>query len=135
MVTAVSWSLPRNEVTYGTPSGVANVGHGPGGQIAVGAGHGGAAGARRSRLVRASAKAQPMVWLGEISYEIFLIHVIVMEIAMVSVLRWRVYTGSMLVLFVLTLNAFGPEEGQELTDMHQPVVTPTLNSPDRRDER
>jgi peptidoglycan/LPS O-acetylase OafA/YrhL len=93
-------------VTYGTPSGVANVGHGPGGQIAVGAGHGGAAGARRSRLVRASAKAQPMVWLGEISYEIFLIHVIVMEIAMVSC------AGSMLVLFVLTLNAFGPEEGR-----------------------
>ena len=47
--------------------------------------------------------SRPMVWLGEISYEIFLVHVIVMEIAMVSVLRWRVYTGSMFGLFVVTL--------------------------------
>jgi peptidoglycan/LPS O-acetylase OafA/YrhL len=45
----------------------------------------------------------PMVWLGEISYEMFLVHVIVMEIAMASVLRWPVYTGSVLGLFVLTL--------------------------------
>ena len=37
--------------------------------------------------------SRPMVWLGEISYEIFLIHLIVMEIAMVEVLHWHVYTG------------------------------------------
>ncbi len=37
---------------------------------------------------------RPMVWLGEISYEIFLVHLVVMEIAMVEVLRWPVYTGS-----------------------------------------
>lgn len=47
--------------------------------------------------------SRPMVWLGEISYEIFLLHVLVMEIAMVSVLRWQVYTGSVVVLFVVTL--------------------------------
>ncbi|MGV0835705.1 acyltransferase family protein [Mycolicibacterium thermoresistibile] len=47
--------------------------------------------------------SRPMVWLGEISYEIFLVHVIVMEIVMVSVLRYPVYTGSVLVLFVVTL--------------------------------
>lgn len=47
--------------------------------------------------------SRPMVWLGEISYEIFLLHVIVMEIATVSVLQWRVYTGSVVVLFVVTL--------------------------------
>ena len=52
-----------------------------------------------ARLLR----SKPMVWLGEISYEVFLVHVIVMEIAMVSVLRWRVYTGSMFGLFVVTL--------------------------------
>jgi peptidoglycan/LPS O-acetylase OafA/YrhL len=46
---------------------------------------------------------RPMVWLGEISYEIFLIHLVVMEIAMVDVVRYRVYTGSMLNLFVVTL--------------------------------
>lgn len=47
--------------------------------------------------------SRPMVWLGEISYEIFLLHVIVMEIALVTVLGWPVYTGSVLVLFVVTL--------------------------------
>ena len=45
----------------------------------------------------------PMVWLGEISYEIFLVHLIVMELAMVEVLHWKVYTGSMPVLFIVTL--------------------------------
>jgi peptidoglycan/LPS O-acetylase OafA/YrhL len=44
-----------------------------------------------------------MVWLGEISYEIFLIHLIVMEIAMVEVLHWHIYTGSMAWLFLVTL--------------------------------
>jgi len=47
--------------------------------------------------------SRPMVWLGEISYEIFLVHLIVMEFAMVAVLHWRVYTGSMPVLFAVTL--------------------------------
>jgi len=47
--------------------------------------------------------ARPMVWLGEISYEIFLIHLIVMEIAMVEVLRWPIYTGNTAVLFLVTL--------------------------------
>lgn len=46
---------------------------------------------------------RPMVWLGEISYEIFLVHLVVMEIAMVNVLHWPVYTGSAPVLFVVTL--------------------------------
>jgi peptidoglycan/LPS O-acetylase OafA/YrhL len=44
----------------------------------------------------------PMVWLGEISYEIFLIHLIVMEIAM-ELLKYPIYTGSMLLLLVVTL--------------------------------
>lgn len=46
---------------------------------------------------------RPMVWLGEISYEIFLIHLLIMEVAMVEVVRYRVYTGSMLNLFIATL--------------------------------
>lgn len=46
---------------------------------------------------------RPMVWLGEISYEIFLIHLITMEIVMVDVVRYPVYTGSMLNLFVVTM--------------------------------
>ncbi|MCV7381602.1 acyltransferase [Mycobacterium alsense] len=47
--------------------------------------------------------SRPMVWLGEISYEIFLIHLITMEFAMVYVVRAHVYTGPMLYLFVATL--------------------------------
>jgi peptidoglycan/LPS O-acetylase OafA/YrhL len=47
--------------------------------------------------------SRPMVWLGEISYEIFLIHVMLMGIAMGSVLRWPVFTGSAAGLFVVTL--------------------------------
>ena len=44
-----------------------------------------------------------MVWLGEISYEVFLVHLVIMEIAMVEVLHWPVYTGSAPALFVVTL--------------------------------
>lgn len=47
--------------------------------------------------------SRPMVWLGEISYEIFLIHLVTMEFAMVYVVRDHVYTGSMLNLTVATL--------------------------------
>ncbi|MFI5510631.1 acyltransferase family protein [Mycobacterium sp. NPDC051804] len=48
-------------------------------------------------------QAAPVVWLGEISYEVFLLHVIAMEIVMASVLRWPVFTGSWPVVFVVTL--------------------------------
>ena len=47
--------------------------------------------------------SRPMVWLGEISYEIFLLHVVVIEVAMVSVLGWPIYTGSVTGLFLLTV--------------------------------
>ena len=46
---------------------------------------------------------RPMVWLGEISYEIFLIHLVTMEFAMVYVVQDHVYTGSMLGLFFATV--------------------------------
>ncbi|MDG5486122.1 acyltransferase family protein [Mycolicibacterium gadium] len=45
----------------------------------------------------------PLVWLGEISYEVFLLHVIAMEIVMASVLDWPVFTGSWAVVFAVTL--------------------------------
>jgi peptidoglycan/LPS O-acetylase OafA/YrhL len=45
---------------------------------------------------------RPMVFLGEISYEIFLIHLITMEIVMVEIVRWPVYTGSFIVVLVVT---------------------------------
>ncbi|BBY52856.1 acyltransferase [Mycobacterium koreense] len=46
---------------------------------------------------------RPMVWLGEISYEMFLIHMVLIEIAMVDVLHWRIWTGSMWGLFAVTV--------------------------------
>ncbi len=45
---------------------------------------------------------RPMVFLGEISYEIFLIHLVTMELVMVEILRYPIYTGSMLILYVVT---------------------------------
>jgi peptidoglycan/LPS O-acetylase OafA/YrhL len=47
--------------------------------------------------------SRPMVWLGEISYEIFLIHLVTMEFAMVYIMQDHVYTGSMGGLFVATM--------------------------------
>ncbi|OBI83845.1 acyltransferase [Mycobacterium sp. E740] len=45
---------------------------------------------------------RPMVWLGEISYEIFLIHLVTMELVMVEILRYPIYTGSVVMLFLVT---------------------------------
>jgi peptidoglycan/LPS O-acetylase OafA/YrhL len=47
--------------------------------------------------------SRPMVWLGEISYEIFLLHVAVMALVFGVVLRWPLFTGSLPGLFGLTL--------------------------------
>lgn len=45
---------------------------------------------------------RPMVFLGEISYEIFLIHLITMELVMVEILHYPIYTGSIVMLFLVT---------------------------------
>lgn len=47
--------------------------------------------------------SRPMVFLGEISYEIFLVHLVIMELVMVEVLQKPVYTGSTFQLFTVTL--------------------------------
>jgi peptidoglycan/LPS O-acetylase OafA/YrhL len=47
--------------------------------------------------------SRPMVFLGEISYEIFLVHLVTMELVMVEILRYRIYTGSVVLLFLGTL--------------------------------
>ncbi|MCV7431124.1 acyltransferase family protein [Mycolicibacterium bacteremicum] len=52
--------------------------------------------------------SRPMVFLGEISYEIFLVHLILMELVMVEVLRFPIYTGSMWALFFGTMIATIP---------------------------
>jgi peptidoglycan/LPS O-acetylase OafA/YrhL len=46
--------------------------------------------------------SRPMVFLGEISYEIFLIHLLTMELVMVDLLHFPIYTGSLVLLFVAT---------------------------------
>jgi peptidoglycan/LPS O-acetylase OafA/YrhL len=46
--------------------------------------------------------SRPMVFLGEISYEIFLIHLLTMELVMVEILHFPIYTGSMGLLFAAT---------------------------------
>ncbi|WP_051198854.1 acyltransferase family protein [Gordonia shandongensis] len=45
--------------------------------------------------------SRPMVWFGEISYEFFLVHVMVMELVM-DVVGFRVFTGSTVVVFAVT---------------------------------
>ena len=56
---------------------------------------GGAAGTGATAVGTARLMAsRPMVFLGEISYEIFLIHLVTMELVMVEVLHQPVYTGS-----------------------------------------
>ncbi len=52
--------------------------------------------------------SRPMVALGEISYEVFLLHVVAMDLVMEFVLGWNVYTGSATVLFIVTLVATVP---------------------------
>ena len=47
--------------------------------------------------------SRPMVWLGAVSYEIFLLHVLVMAVVLGEVLRWPLFTGSMAGLFAATL--------------------------------
>jgi peptidoglycan/LPS O-acetylase OafA/YrhL len=47
--------------------------------------------------------SRPMVWLGEISYEIFLVHAAVMAVVMNVVLRWPLFTGSLTGLLAATL--------------------------------
>jgi peptidoglycan/LPS O-acetylase OafA/YrhL len=46
--------------------------------------------------------SRPMVFLGEISYEIFLIHLVVMELVMVEIVRFPIYTGSIAALLFAT---------------------------------
>jgi peptidoglycan/LPS O-acetylase OafA/YrhL len=47
--------------------------------------------------------SRPLVWLGEISYEIFLLHVVVMAVTMNLVLHWPLFTGSLIGLYSTTL--------------------------------
>ncbi|MGB6125255.1 MAG: hypothetical protein WBG47_07880, partial [Gordonia sp. (in: high G+C Gram-positive bacteria)] len=45
--------------------------------------------------------SRPMVWFGEISYEFFLVHVMVLELVM-DLLGYSVFTGSTIAAFAVT---------------------------------
>ncbi len=47
-------------------------------------------------------RSRPMTWLGEISYEVFLLHVLVMALVL-GALDWPLFTGSLPMLFGSTL--------------------------------
>lgn len=46
--------------------------------------------------------SRPMVWLGGVSYEYFLIHLIVMDVLLLDVFDWRPFTGNIAVAFLAT---------------------------------
>ena len=60
-------------------------------------------GSRGRSLYTRLLSTPPIVRLGEISYEVFLLHVIVMEVALSAVLGWPLFTGSATGLFAVTV--------------------------------
>jgi peptidoglycan/LPS O-acetylase OafA/YrhL len=83
--------------------------------------------------------SRPMVWLGGISYEIFLLHVPIMAVAMQLVLRWPLFTGSLPGLIAATLALTIPAAwalrrrtvSQKPTPA-APAAEPTTRDPDAR---
>jgi peptidoglycan/LPS O-acetylase OafA/YrhL len=75
--------------------------------------------------------ARPVVWLGEISYEVFLLHVIAMEFAMAEVLHWPTFTGSMPGLFLVTTAMTVPAAWL----LHRWTRTPTSTATSERSRR
>ncbi|MBP1821496.1 peptidoglycan/LPS O-acetylase OafA/YrhL [Mycobacterium sp. OAE908] len=71
---------------------------------------------------------RPMVWLGEISYEIFLLHVPIMAVTTYLVLRWPLFTGSLPGLVAATLTLTIPAAWM----LHRYTVsrTPTVAAPE-----
>ncbi|GAA1085219.1 acyltransferase family protein [Tsukamurella spumae] len=46
--------------------------------------------------------SRPMVWLGGISYEYFLVHLIVMDVLLLDMFGWPLFTGNIAVAFLAT---------------------------------
>jgi peptidoglycan/LPS O-acetylase OafA/YrhL len=71
---------------------------------------------------------RPVVWLGEISYEILLLHVPVMAVTTYLVLRWPLFTGSLPGLIAATLALTIPAAWM----LHRYTVsrTPTVAAPE-----
>jgi peptidoglycan/LPS O-acetylase OafA/YrhL len=71
--------------------------------------------------------SRPLVWLGEVSYEIFLLHVVVMALAMNVILDWPLFTGSLLGLYAVTLGITIP-----LAMVLRLLTDPNVGSPQPR---
>ena len=72
--------------------------------------------------------SRPMVFLGEISYEIFLVQLVVMELVMVEVLQDPVYTGSTFALFTVTLAGTIPVAWLLHKATRVPATAPTVST-------
>ncbi|WP_018180370.1 acyltransferase family protein [Jongsikchunia kroppenstedtii] len=68
----------------------------------VGAGLVGGAALAPTSLPARLLSLRPVVWLGEISYELFLVHVMVLELVM-SLLGYRLFSGSTTAAFLVTV--------------------------------
>ncbi|KUI36558.1 acyltransferase [Mycobacterium sp. IS-1496] len=71
--------------------------------------------------------SRPAVWLGEVSYELFLLHVLVMAV-LVHALDWPLFGGSLAGLFALTLLFAVPSAWA----LNRLTWRPDANSPVRR---
>jgi len=72
--------------------------------------------------------SRPMVWLGEISYEIFLLHVPIIAVTTYLVLRWPLFTGSLPGLIAATLALTIPAAW--ILHRHTVSRTPTAATPE-----
>ncbi|BBZ62123.1 acyltransferase [Mycolicibacterium monacense DSM 44395] len=83
--------------------------------------------ARTGGWYRRALSCRPVAWLGEVSYELFLLHVLVMAV-LIHALDWPLFGGSLAGLFALTLLFAVPSAWA----LNRLTWRPADNSPDLR---
>lgn len=81
-------------------------------------------------VLRRLCASAPLVWLGEISYEIFLVHLVVMEFVM-GLLGYSAFQGSAVGVFVVT-TVFSVPVAWALHRLLRPITAPDAGSPDAK---